>query len=252
MTTIRRFRPLVSALVLLWLPRLAQAEVSVLVDQEGKFKKLVYIATGSEHHRVIWRQMRPSVPLEQLLNPQGDTLGDLPPIFRFHSLTGHPWVVWSMNVAGQKVIGFAAWGGAAWTAPRPVVTAPDPLYYDQVDPDLAFDETGRPFLVWTRKEPIPQVYFSTMIRGVWTPPLRISSEGIAAFAPSVTLAGTTATITYETESGPIVQTFETGVLLQSAANLMDTPIPPGNVPDPGDPGGGGSPGEEPPSVINKH
>ena len=247
MTTKRRIRLLVMALALLWMPRLVQAEVSVLVDQEGRFKKLVYITTGGEGHRAVWRQVRPSVPLEHLLNPQGDTLGDLPPIFRFHPLTGHPWAVWSMNVANQKVIGVAAWGAAGWTVPGRVVTAPDPYFYDQVEPSLAIDDGGRPFLVWTRKEPIPQIYFSTLIRGVWTPPLRVSTPEIGGRAPSITVTGTIATITYETDSGPVVQTYEAAILLQSAANLMDTPIPPGNVPDPGSPGTPPK-GDEPPTV----
>jgi hypothetical protein len=250
MTTLRRFRLLVPALLLLGLPRLAGAEVSVLLDEDGGFKRLFYLTTAAGRHRVVWAQMRPNLPAEVILNPLGDVLGDRAPVIRYHPLTGHPWVVWSMNRAGHLVIGAAFWDGKAWTAPAPVVTTPDPYYYDQVDPALAFDDAGRPFLVWARNEQVPQIYFSTLVRGVWTPPLRVSDEGIASRAPSITLSGTTAIITYETDAGTVTKTYETATLLQSAADLMDTPIPPGHAPDPEDPGGGPTT-DEPGTVIKK-
>jgi hypothetical protein len=244
MNTHRRSRSLAAALSLLLVPAVTLAEVSVQLDHEGKYKRYFYLTRGNGSSSVVWTQVRPSVPLHHLLNPLGDNLGDLAPIIRTHPVTGYPWVVWARNIGNQKQLGFALWDGAVWSSPAPIAANAGPLLYDELDPDLTFDGTGTPYLVWWRAEQFAQVYFSTIVRGVWTPPLRISVEGTVSRTPTIALDGTKAIVTYQTESGPTSAVVETAVLIQSATNLMDSPTPPLYNPPPAG-GTGGSP--DPPS-----
>ncbi len=230
MNRYRSFRSLAATLLLLCVPALALAEISVQVDHEGKYKRYFYLTRGEGRARAVWQQVRPSVQLPLLLNPLGDNLGDLAPLIRSHPVTGYPWVVWSRNIGNLKQLGFARWDEAGWTPPLAIATDAATLVYDELDPDLAFDSAGTPYLVWWRAEQVAQVYFSTIVRGVWTPPLRLSAEGMDSKTPTITLDGTQAIITYQTGSGPVTSIQETAVLVQSATNLMDSPTPPLNTP----------------------
>jgi hypothetical protein len=239
MRTNRGYR-IALAVVLLLLPSLTPAEVSVRLDGKGAFHRLFYLTRGEGPNRVIWGQVRPGVSLRLMLNPLGDNLGDLAPTLRLSPATGLPWAVWSMNVAGQKRVGFSSWTAAGWLAPTPIVAKPGPYFYNELGPDLAFDQSGRPFVVWWRPESVGRVYLSTLVGGAWTPAVLLSDEAIDSRQPSIAIDGSVATITYQTSSGAQTKTYDTAFLVQSAANLMDTPIPPGQQggPDTGDPGGG--------------
>ena len=117
-----------------------------------------------------------------------------------------------------------------------------PLVYDDLDPSLAIDEAGTLYLVWSRAEQTPKVYFSTMFRGRWTPALLISDATVDGRAPSIALSGKTAIISYLTPAGPVTKNYQTASLLKSASSLMDNPIPPLFGPPPGNPPGGDPPG----------
>lgn len=235
----RVIRSLVSGLALTLLPGLIRAEVSVDLDRAGNVKRVVYLTRDRGVSPFVWRQVRPRVPSEQILNPLGDTLGDLKPLVRLNPADARPWAVWSMNLGGVKRIGFAAWGGKAWTAPRPI-TPENPYQWDEFDPRIAFDASGTPFVVWWSAEQVSKVYFSTMIAGVWTPPLLISDPAVDSRTPTIGVLDTTAFVTYQTPAGPVTAVYDAAILLKSAAQLMDSPIPPGFEPDPGNGGGSGN------------
>ena len=69
----------------------------------------------------------------------------------------------------------------------------------------------------------------------------MSDQSVDSRLPSIALRGTTALITYLTPTGMASKNFETGLLINSAAGLMDNPIPPLNTPptSPGGQAGGG-------------
>ncbi len=240
MRTIRNARSIVLALALFLLPTLALAEVSVVLDHQGQFKRLVVLTRGRGRSTGYWSQVRPGVLPGLMLNPLGDNRGDGPPVVQFNPVTGAPWVFWSMNIANQKRIAFSFWNGKAWNVPGLIVADPGPYFYDELDPAVAFGPDGALYLFWWRPEQAGgRVYFSTLIGGRWSPPLLLSNEGVDSRRPAISLAGTTATITYRTPSGPVTKIFDTAVLVQSASNLMDTPLPPGQTKQGDNQGGGG-------------
>jgi hypothetical protein len=235
-------RTLVSALALLILPGLTLAEVSVELDQAGAVKHTFFISRQRGGSTLYWTQVRARVPQTQVLNPLGDARGDSRPFVRVHPVTGAPWVVWGMNVDGVKRIGFAAWQVTGWTVPRPI-TAGNSFGWDELDPMIAFDGLGTPYVVWWRAEQTPRVYFSTMVNGSWTPPLAIGAQDVEGKSPTISVRGSTAIIRYRTPSGPATAIYDASILIESAANLMDSPIPPGfKPPSDGSPGGNGGSG----------
>jgi hypothetical protein len=220
----------------------ALAEVSVQLNRDGSFGRVLYLARPGRTP-VVWAQVRPYLPLEHLLNPLGDTLGDLPPVIATNPVDRRPWVFWSRNVANIKQLVAATWTDAGWTVPRALGGDPGPIPYDQLDPAVALDAAGVPFLVWWKAAPEGEVYFATLVRGDWTPPLRLSPEGVDGRRPAIRLEGARALVTYWTPQGEVTTIYETAVLVESAAGLMDSPTPPGQQPgdgDPGDPNSGDS------------
>ena len=230
---------------LAFLPSVALAEVSVQLDGRGNYKRFYYLTEGKGRNRIVWAQVRPRLSPQVVLNPLGDNLGDLPPVIRVSPETGYPWVVWPKNFGNLKQLVFSTWdaGARRWTDPRPIAPG-TPWVWDDLGPDLAFDGFGTPYLVWWRAEQTAKVYFSTLLSGVWTPPLVVSDGGVDSRTPSITLDGTTAIITYRTPSGMVTKKFEAAFLIDSAASLMDNPIPPLNAPPSSPPGGGFSGGTD--------
>ncbi len=240
----KRYGPvLVSVLALLLPAGLTQAEVSVELGQAGTVKHTFFISQQRAGTTLYWTQVRARVPQAQLLNPLGDVRGDSKPFVRVHPVTGAPWVVWSVNIDGVKRVGIAEWTGKSWTSPR-LVTAGNPFGWDELDPTIAFDDLGTPFIVWWRAEQTPRVYFSTMVGGTQTPPLAIGAEDVAGKYPRISVRGSTAMIRYKTPAGPATAIYDASILLESAANLMDSPIPPGFKP-PSDGGPGDNQGNGP-------
>lgn len=224
------------ALGLLLLPAAALAEVSVQLDPDGKFKKVHVLTRGEGRSAVVWGQIRKYLPLELMLNPLGDNLEDGAPRVALHPETGHPWVVWSMNIANQKRIGFARWEGTRWTKPARVVVLPDPMGYDQLDPQISFSPLGAPILTWWVEAPISRVYFSAMFNGRWSPPIPLSEEGIDSRRPMHSLVdeGSQLQVVYESPLGTVTSTFSMETLLDASLGIMDNPIPPGSDPSTGD------------------
>jgi hypothetical protein len=226
-------RALGAALLVALVPGPVLAEVSVHLNRDGSFGRVLYI-TRPGRTPVVWAQVRPYLPLEHLLNPLGDTLGDLPPLIVSHPVDGRPWVFWSRNAANIKRLVVASWTDAGWTVPRAIGGEPGPIPFDELDPAVAFDAAGVPFLVWWKAAPEGEIYFGTLARGTWTPPLRLSPEGLDSRRPSIRLEGTRAIVTYWTPEGELTTVYETAVLVESAASLMDSPTPPGNQAGDGD------------------
>ncbi len=240
MNTFRTYRSFAAALALLLVPTLALAEVSVVVNPaNGAYVRTFYLTRGSGASKRVWAQVRPYVRQAHLLNPLGDVQGDLAPFIRPHPATRLPWIVWPMNTGNLKQIAFSTWDGRRWTEPQAVAPLSAPVPYDDLEPHLNFDTAGVVYLVWSRREPTARVYFSTLRNNRWTPALAVSPRGVDARNPTLAFRGTQAVITYQTPTGYESVTYESATLLESAANLMDSPIPPLNTPETGGGGGGG-------------
>jgi hypothetical protein len=230
----RRAVVLSLGLVLALLPAAARAEVSVLVDAHGRVKRIVYLTREQGRTHLVWKQVRSRVPLETLLNPLGDTTGDLAPTIAVHPDTGRPWVVWPRNEGNQKRLVVSTWDGKAWTAPQSIA-APDVMGWDQLEPRLLFDPEGRPFLLFTEAGPHGRILFSTVIGGVWSPPLSLTDGTIDSRSPRAIVLGSDLQVSWSTPAGPVTKLLPTVALIETASNLMDSPIPPGSGSGPDDP-----------------
>lgn len=224
-----------AGVILAILPSMVRAEVAVQLDRRGAVKNVVTLFRTSGPRPVIWGQVRGRVPMQVMLNPLGDTYGDLAPTLAINPVTGRPWAVWPRNEGNQKRLVFSAWDGKGWTAPLPVAQ-PDILGYDQLEPRLVFDAAGVPYLVFTEAAPRGRVLFVTVTRGQWAPPLLLSDKGVDSRQPLTSLEGPILNVAFSTAAGPVEQHFPTSFLLDSAANLMDSPIPPGLQQGPGNSG----------------
>ena len=228
-------------LIVALLPAVARAEVSVQLDRQGNVKRVVFLTKESGGRTAIWSQMRGRIPLEVLLNPLGDTYGDLRPVIATHPVTGMPWVVWARNEGNQKRIVVSGWEGRAWSAPA-AVAQPDMLGYDQIEPQLVFDAAGAPYIFYTEVAPSRRILVTTFLRGRWTPPLLVTDRNVDSASAVVTLNDATFSIDVTTPDGPRRLTLPTSSVLEAASKLMDSPIPPGSQPSPGTPGNPGDNG----------
>ena len=238
----RRLQSILSALVLLLLPAIALAEVSGKRHPRTGEVKVIYLAgVRGNGSAIVWSQVRAGVSQREILNPRGDSLGDLAPVIRSEPLSGLPWVVWPGRVTNIHQIAVSHWEGTGWSPRQYVVPSPAPYYHDDINPDLAFDLNGQPFVVWERSGSIGTIQFSTLSNGTWTPPITLSPEGIDSRFPTITVAGTAAKVRFLTPGGWVTTDYETDSMLSAATgNLMDTPIPPGYIGGDVGPGGGGS------------
>ena len=220
----------VSSLALALLtPLAARAEVSVQLSPDGKVTRVVVLSKRGSGR--IWRQVRGHVPAAQLLNPLGDTYGDLAPTIATNPTTGRPWAVWPQNDGNRKRLVASDWNGSAWTEPVRIAKS-DLMGFDQTEPRLLFDAAGVPYVFFTEGDNERRVLFVTLSDRGWTPPLRLSENGVDSRTPLAVLNGTDVRIGFTTPAGPVVLTMPTAYLAESAFNLMDSPIPPGYLPVP--------------------
>lgn len=236
---------IVSTLALALLtPLAARAEVSVQVNRDGKVLRVVVLSRGESGR--IWRQVRGHVPAAQLLNPLGDTYGDLAPTIAIHPKTGNPWVVWPQNEGNRKRLVVSAWNGSGWTEPVRIAKS-DLMGHDQTEPRLLFDAAGAPYVFFTEGTGERRILFVTQGDRGWTPPLRLSESGVDSRTPTAVLDGGDVRIGFTTPAGPVSHTMSTTFLAESAFSLMDSPIPPGYlpVPTPSSPGPSQDPSEDP-------
>jgi len=237
-------------LVVSLLPSFARAEVSVQLDVHGRVKRLVVLTRGNGPGLEVWKQMRGRVPVAWILNPLGDTYGDLAPALAVQPTTGLPWAVWPANEGNQKRLVVSRWDGTKWTAPRRIA-AVDPLGSDQIEPRLAFDAQGAPYVLFTEAGTTSRVMFLTLVQDVWGPALQVSDDGVDSRQPTLSLKNGDVTIGFQTPQGPVAKSLSALSLVEAVSNLMDSPIPPGSAPTQPPPGQG-STGDDPPAPFVFH
>lgn len=220
-------------------PLAARAEVSVKLTPDGKVARVVVLTNGGR----IWRQVRGHVAGPQLLNPLGDTYGDLAPVIATHPKTGQPWAVWPQNEGNRKRLVASSWAGTGWTEPVRIAKS-DLMGYDQTEPRLVFDAAGVPFVFFTEGARDRRILFVTLSDRGWTTPLRLSEDRVDSSTPTALLIGGDLQLSFQTPAGPATRTLSAAFMTESAFNLMDSPIPPGYMPMP-PPNNPGGTGEEP-------
>lgn len=189
----------------------ARAEVSAEIDTaSGAYLRTVVLATSSAKNVRIWSKIT-SRPNLFPVNLEGDHNGDLWPVVAEQRVgTARPWLVWSrFNGEGFDL----AWSRfeaptRSWLPIAWVETALTPG--DDLDPSVAFDSTGRPFLAWWRDEAgVGQVYLSLFLQSRWMAPFRVSDAADDSVAPTITmLSDTRLRIDYTTAEGTVSRIVE--------------------------------------------
>jgi hypothetical protein len=230
-------------LLFLFVPALF-AEVSVVTDAQGNYLRSVVLTRSYGLRTMIWSQVRRDVPPSQILNAEGDRMGDSRPVVLEQPGTRQPWVVWSASDGHDKEIAYATWSAGHWQGPQLVERVDNS--FDDLNPRLAFDSAGNPVVVWWRREPVSRVYMSRFIAGEWTPATLVSDPAVPARLPSVRATGTDAIVSFYTPRGLTVLF----VPLPSPVSVspdgdgpLDGPVPPPDLiphPSPGSGSNGGN------------
>ncbi len=184
----------------------ARAEVSAQVDWEGNYLRMVLQTNGSAKNLRIWSVQRLAsdrVPL----NPLGDLNGDLwPEIEENPRDRNHPWVVWSRFDGEEYDLAWSRWQARAWT-PTEWVLPQSAGVGDDLDPDVVFDSTGRPFMVWWRDEEAGgRVYLTLFLETRWMTAWPVSDAGQDSRYPKITLeSDNRIRVDYLTPDGPVTR-----------------------------------------------
>jgi len=121
-----------------------------------------------------------------VLNPQGDQNGDMWPVVVQSNVAPHyPWVVWSRFAGNNYDLDWSRWNGKSWTEIRWVEERGTTT--DEMDPDLAFDKRGRPFITWWSEGPggRGRVFVSVNLNGKWLTPSQVSMTKIDSRYPTI-------------------------------------------------------------------
>jgi len=176
-----------------------RAEVSAEVDALGNYLRVVVLSNASVKNPKIWSSHHERVQYVPL-NPAGDLNGDLFPAIVENPLQGNrPWVVWSRFDGSDYSLAWSRWSGA-WEPVRWVgVTAAG----DDLDPALALDPLGRPYVAWWRDEQgVGAVYLSAFLDTRWMEPFAVSDGGVDSRYPTLTVEGDVVVVRYQTPDGP--------------------------------------------------
>jgi hypothetical protein len=183
---------------------LTWAEVSIRTDREGDYVTTQVIPTGPKFAQEIWT-VRPGRLARQAtaLNPQGDRNGDLWPTIAESPLAPHyPLVLWSRFHENEYDLAWSVWTDEGWSPVR-WVASPDGAG-DDLDPEVCFDKSQRPYLVWWRDEPGGgRVYLSSLVGKLgWSPPHLVSDPSEDSRRPTAELlVGNAIRIQFETPDG---------------------------------------------------
>ena len=204
------------ALALLLICAPARAEVSAEVDAFGNYVRTVMVTSGSARRTKIWSPFR-SRTTRLMLNSSGDASGDGWPAIVESPLDRKPWVVWSHNDGADFDLAWSKFDNGAW---QPVKSL---LPLDSIDPDLdpvlAFDDAGRPYVAWWRdRGGEGKIYVSLFLTTRWMLPLQVSDLGENARNPVlVILPDRRMQVTYTTPAGTVTKL----VIQNSGATITD-------------------------------
>lgn len=174
-----------TCLVLLGTGLAVHAEVSVRTDPNGNYTGTQILTRGARGESVLWGVNQRASRNFHALNPRGDARGDLWPLITEPEMAPHhPWVVWSRFNGRDYDLVWSRWTPGGWHPTRVVDTAPE--VGNDMDPDMTFNDEGRPFLVWSRQEDgVSTIQFSAFLLNTWMPGFQISDEGVNSRYPVI-------------------------------------------------------------------
>ncbi len=143
---------------------------------------------------------------DRVLNPRGDANGDLwPTVVESPIAPNYPWVVWSrFNGTGYDL----AWSRFQNDNWRPITwLQAETSAGDDLDPDMAFDHKGVPYLAWWRdNNGTGEVYISVYLNNNWLRAVRITPIHLDSRNPTVRVnVGGKLMIEYQTPLGLMMQ-----------------------------------------------
>jgi len=218
------------ALLMVGLGHEVRAEVVARTDHEGHYIKLQVVPSGPPSNPKIWspriRAGRSSRSSDGRLNPSGDRRGDLwPSVAEAPQAPHYPWVVWSRFDGRGYTLVWSRWESAGWSMTQ-WVHPPLRNGGRALDPDIEFDTSGRPLMVWWREVNGRGTIYISVFHGVhWTPPQQVSPTVVDARHPSVFVTAQGGIyVKYDTPGGAAVQ----AVTLRGSRTITDDINPQGN------------------------
>lgn len=186
----------------------AWAEVRAITDRSGNYRMTRVLTRHDTYsHRLEVVTRAPSIwrPVGRrggtmALNPDGDLTADSwPVIAEPRQRPNHPWVFWSRMNGTHFDLAWSKWTRSGWAPVRWLYPG---IPGDDLDPEVAFDDAGRPYVAWwTNLDGSGQVFFSMYLETRWMTPLRVSDGGVDARYPTLTITPTEVTISYRTPQG---------------------------------------------------
>jgi hypothetical protein len=198
-----------------------RAEVSAEVDPHGNVIRMLVLTRVAVGHTLIWT-VGPVQDGHEPLNPLGDFNHDLWPVYVQDPQNGNkPWVVWSrFNGVGYD-LAWSTWDQSGWKDIQWLQELP--TTGNDVDPDLALNDSGRPYVAWWSDEGgFGKVYFSLFLETRWMTQFQISADGVDSRYPEMTInEDGSVTIGFETPNG---QEFRT-ILFNDGVGIVDDAEP---------------------------
>lgn len=186
----------------------ALAEVSVRNGRDGNYVGTRVIAPELQSTRSLW-SVRGKAQPGLTLNPMGDRNGDLWPTIAESTLAPHyPWVVWSRFNGTDYDLAWSRWTGSAWSSIQTVEPQTEnKLPRHDLDPAVAFDAQGRPYLVWWRDDPQGgTVLLSVFVGDTWRHAFAVSAAGVDGRYPTISVvAPGLLDVHYQTPAGTVRQ-----------------------------------------------
>ncbi len=175
------------------------AEVSVVLDGQGRYVKTLTLFKTKHNQTFYWEPVRKGVPGYQLLNGTGDLNGDGQPCLAEHPFEKTPWVVWPYFDGLNFKIAYSRWTEAGWSDPSIIGNIESEI--NDVEPSIAFEGSGIPFVAFTRKAETLQVYITACLNGKWLKPILVSDPSVNCSKPALLFQRDIAMVAFLTPNG---------------------------------------------------
>jgi hypothetical protein len=196
----RRLGALACALALWTWADIARGEVSVLVDELGRYHGTLIMYREGSPAADVWRKIRP-VDDALVLNASGDAFGDGMPELVIEPGTGLPQVVWATGGGAAAEILLARWDGGRWSTPtqeggaiggsapfdRATALRLSPFPGPWSAPRAAAGGSGLTHVIWSGAESVASVWYRALSvpAGVLGDAMAINDAAVPTRDPSI-------------------------------------------------------------------
>ena len=187
----------IAAVLALGVTGLSRAEVWVELDGSGRVVATHVPSSRNAAH--VWRATGTAPSRSQVLNVEGAARGDGRPDIAIDPVSGLPRAVWAMRTRGGFDIVTSSFDGHAWTEAAPLTAS---FGVDDLDPRIAFKDTGVALVTWWTNGRIPAVQLGMLTtEGTWQSLRTVSQPGERAKLPAIHQDGSLTIIAYRTLNG---------------------------------------------------